>query len=106
MDNFNKVISFILGLVVVIVFFAVITGRLNLRGRIPLLTRSVSPTQSVKTTPTPISTIRISPASVIGNQTYNRYQKTPTTIPATGSPTIILTVLISSLMTGFYLRRK
>ena len=29
MDSFNKVISFVLGLVVVIVFFLVLTGKIN-----------------------------------------------------------------------------
>lgn len=31
MDSFNKIISFVLGLVVVLVFFAVITGRINFK---------------------------------------------------------------------------
>lgn len=102
MDNFNKVISFILGLVVVIVFFAVITGRLNLRGRIPLLTKSATPTPT--TTPTPISTVKISPPPPASSQSYNRYQKTPSTIPATGSPTIFLPILTASLLVGLRLK--
>lgn len=106
MDNFNKVISFIFGLVVVIIFFAVITGRLNLRGKLPLLSKSNSTTQSTKTIPTPISTVKIPPPSSATNQAYNRYQKTPSTIPATGSPTVFLPILFSSLATGFYLRNK
>ena len=33
MDSFNKVISFVLGLVVVLVFFAVVTGKINLKAK-------------------------------------------------------------------------
>ncbi|MFN4212454.1 MAG: hypothetical protein ACK4FL_00595 [Microgenomates group bacterium] len=110
MDNFNKVISFILGLVVVIVFFGIISGRINLRGKFPFLTKSATPTQtptqSIKITPTPISTVKISPPSSSTNQAYNRYQKTPSSIPATGSPTIFLPILFSSMAAGFYLKNK
>ncbi|MBI2641720.1 hypothetical protein HYW87_03960, partial [Candidatus Roizmanbacteria bacterium] len=60
MDNFNKILSFVLGLVVVIVFIAVITGRLNLRNRLarvsgvsPTPKQSPTPTRNVYITPTP-----------------------------------------------------
>ena len=102
MDSFNKVISFVLGLVVVIVFLAIISGKIDLRKRItgsggvslfgskptPTLTPTVTPTQK----PTAI---------------YNQYNnQTPKKIPATGSPTIILSLLFSALSGGIYLRKK
>ncbi len=103
MDNFNKVISFILGLVVVIVFFGVVTGRINLKSKIPfvggLQTKNISPTPAVS--PTPISTVKI----YNNSQTSNLYQtQKPNSIPATGSPTeiLIITSFLSGL--GYYLR--
>jgi hypothetical protein len=53
----------------------------------------------VRVTPTPVSTIRVSP-------TPNRYQKTPGTIPATGSPTLLLPLLLSGLAGGLFLRSR
>ena len=107
MDNFNKVLSFILGLVVVIVFFAVLTGRLSLRKGFPFISTKATPTAKVEVTPTPtpVSSIVVSPTTSI----YQRYQtttKTPSSIPSTGSPTLLLPFFISTLAAGFYLRKK
>jgi hypothetical protein len=103
MDNFNKIISFILGLVVVIVFFGIITRRINLNNKIPFIsglqTKNATPTPS--NFPTPISTITISENS----QSNNSYQtKRINSIPATGSPSEVL--IIASFLSGFgfYLR--
>ncbi len=98
MDNFNKVFSFILGLVVVIVFFAVLTGRIKLPSNknsttVPLFART-SPN------PTPIPKVNINQQ---GEQPYkaNNYQTTNTkTIPATGLPTIFLPSLLASALIG------
>ncbi len=98
MDNFNKVFSFILGLVVVIVFFAVLTGRIKLPSKknintVPLFIKT-SPT------PTPISKIDVNQQR---KKSYkvNNYQTTNTkTIPATGSPTIFLYSLLVSALIG------
>ncbi len=106
MDSFNKIISFVLGLVVVVVFLAVITGKLNLRGRVPVLTKSTTPTTLPTVTPTPISTLKILPTPREKTQSYNRYQKSPSTIPATGSPTIIVPFLFSLSGLGFFLRGR
>lgn len=108
MDNFNKIISFVLGLVVVIVFLAVITGRFNIRKSFQGLG------QQTKVTPTPtliagqnLSPTPVSVASGQANTTnYRTNAKTPTSIPATGSPSILLPIIFSSLSLGIYLKRK
>lgn len=105
MDNFNKVISFILGLVVVIVFFGVVTGRINLRKKIPFLSstqsKNITPTPSLS--PTPLSTVTVSNYS----QTTNFYQyqtKKPSSIPSTGSPSELLIILPAITSLGFWLK--
>lgn len=102
MDSFNKVISFVLGLVVVIVFLAIVSGKIDLRKRItgsggvPLFSSKPTPTLTPTVIPTSKST-----------STYNQYNnQTPKKIPATGSPTIILPLLVSVLSGGIYLRKK
>lgn len=124
MENFNKVLSFILGLIVVIVFVIVLSGRLNLKNKfLPFAGISPTPTskeQGKKTTPTPTTQV---------NQYQNQTnQPTPTltkiskggktsgqakgsltqaqSIPATGSPTLLLPLLGSSALLGFYLRKR
>ena len=114
MDNFNKIVSFVLGLVVVIVFLAIITGKFNPRKGIQSLTLkgklTPTPTLSVKSYLSPSPT----PASFALNQTntntYNRTNsvstKTPTSIPATGSPTMLIPTLFSTLSLGIFLKKK
>lgn len=105
MDNFNKIVSFVLGLIVVIVFLAVITGRLNLRNRI-----SGGQQAKVSPTPTTVSKLYLSPtpiSSVTINKQKNTYAvKTPSSIPATGSPTVLFPLLFSSLTGGLFLRKS
>ena len=108
MDNFNKIVSFVLGLVVVIVFLAVITGRFNLKKNLVNL--------GGKARVTPTATLNVgqnaSPtsASVAAGKTkttdYKTTGKTPTSIPATGSPTLLLSAFFSTLSLGVYLKRK
>lgn len=101
MDTFNKTISFVLGLVVVLVFLAVVTGRLNLRSRLPLLSGKL-PTPTMTNPPLPTQT----PTTI---NTYNKYQtnreKKPVIIPATGSPTALLPILFSGLFGGIFLKK-
>jgi len=130
MDNFNKVLSFILGLVVVIVFFAVLTGRISFKNQFPfIVSKTNSMDRSNKTTPTPNLTLTPTPVSSLvvsskksssstdsksvtledKNSYYGRYQttnKTINSIPSTGSPTFLLPVFISLLGIGFYLKKK
>jgi hypothetical protein len=104
MDNLNKTISFILGLVVVLVFLAVITGRLNLKGKLPVFSGK---TTSVSITPIPSSQPTPQPTMITGNNNYQTTSgKTPSSIPATGSPTLLLPILLSGLSGGFFLKKK
>lgn len=102
MDGFNRIISFVLGLVVVIVFFAVVTGRINFKGGLPKLTgATATPTKSASTTPTPISKI------VIPTGSYGSYKNNgkATSIPATGLPTLFVPSLIAGALGGAFLRK-
>ncbi|MBI4225932.1 hypothetical protein HY612_02360 [Candidatus Roizmanbacteria bacterium] len=108
MNNFNKIVSFVLGLIVVIVFLAVITGRFNLKNRIKSLgQKKISPTPTVSVqrylSPTTI------PTGLLGQRNSSNYtpnSKTPTTIPATGSPSLFLPLIFSTFSLGLYLRKK
>lgn len=107
MDSFNKIISFVLGLIVVIVFLAVITGRFNLASRL-----KGGGQAKISPPPTVAAKQYISPTTTMPGETgkaTNRYSttpKTPPTIPATGSPTMLLPFLFSSLSAGLYLRKR
>ncbi len=111
MEGFNKLISFILGLVVVVVFLAILTGKINLSG---LGFRGIKPFTETKTTPTPtpspLLSLKQSPTPYVVNQyqtqTKINSQQTTKQIPATGSPTLLLPILVSSLASGFYLKKK
>lgn len=96
MDSFNKVISFVLGLVVVLVFLAVVTGKLNLKGK-STSTSNITPTPTQK------------PSSVTINTNTNEnnvYSSTPKSIPATGLPTLFIPMLLSGLVGGNFLRKS
>ncbi|MFA5135948.1 MAG: hypothetical protein WC489_00980 [Patescibacteria group bacterium] len=111
MEQFNKAISFVLGLLVVVIFLAVATGKINLKNRILPFTKGTS---SNKTTVTP--TRRPTPTAKAMSLTQkgatptasnsNRYQTTtPKTIPNTG-PALAIPLFVSVLTGGLYLRRS
>src|SRR3990167_4882954 len=129
MESFNKVLYFILGLVVVLVFIIVFTGRLNLGKTFrPLAGTTPTPTPKVtdqkgflsffgagKATPTPTPKAGATPTPTVqmnqqaGNQQMTSKGGTVTkvqTIQATGSPAHILFLAIPTLLSGFALRRK
>lgn len=110
MENLNKVFSFALGLVVVVIFLAIISGKIDIRKKIPLLSQTTTQkTVSPTPTPTPTTTsIRPKPTTYTNYQDKTTINKTYNvkTIPATGSPTILLPVFFSFLSSGLYLRRK
>jgi LPXTG-motif cell wall-anchored protein len=154
MEGLNKIISLILGLVVVVILFAIITGRINLKGKNILklgnqtvtTTPTVSPTptkakengglfgflkrptQTPTVTPTPtgkvvtINTTKESdgtyhsyiaptqgkPATIITFTPNNNTQmKNVSTIPSTGSESLLLLPFMgSSLLAGIYLKKK
>jgi len=113
MDNFNKMFSFILGLIVVTVFLAVFTKRLNIGQNISRLTGKKT---AITPTTAPLSAKekakeRQSPLPAAKN-TYtspkpgvNKYQNTKA-IPATGSPTALLLLASVGLIGGIYLKNK
>jgi hypothetical protein len=124
MDSFNKVISFALGLVVVLVFFAVVTGKINLKGKSTPTSASkttISPTPTPKNsggffglfrsaTPTPTPTLKPISSIKVETSENNVYaQKTITSsaksIPSTGLPTLFIPMLISGLAGGSFLRK-
>ena len=121
MDSFNKVISFVLGLVVVLVFFAVVTGKINLKSKTspssPVqknsggffgLFKSASPTPTLIPTSTP-SSITIN-TNTSGNNVYKQNNQTSQysnakSIPSTGLPTLFIPILFSGLVGGSFLRK-
>ncbi len=118
MEGLNKIISLFLGLIVVVIFFAIITGRIDLKNRFPklgsLLTKpTAKPTPSTGK-PKPKITIRVTSESTEPTNQYSKkailtpaqkYSKI-TTIPATGAPTILLPIAFSTFLGGMFLRRK
>ncbi|MCX7881044.1 MAG: hypothetical protein N2482_00820 [Patescibacteria group bacterium] len=103
MENFNKIVSFILGLVVVVVFLAVISGKINLKKVAPGLANKNTPTPTMEeVTPTPKAISSVS----VSNKNYQPYQTRPaTSIPNTGSPTAILLTSLLGLPGGLFLKR-
>ena len=120
MDSFNKVISFVLGLVVVLVFFAVVTGKINLKSKTSSVPDSkivVSPTPVKKNTggffsflkkvsPTPTPTQKPLQSITVENIENNTYKNTsPKSIPSAGLPTIFIPILFSGVAGGNFLRK-
>ena len=119
MDSFNKVISFVLGLVVVLVFFAVVTGKINLKSKTspssPVqknsggffgLFKSASPTPALIPTSTPSSiTINTSGNNVYKQNNQTSQYSNAKSIPSTGLPTLFIPILFSGLVGGSFLRK-
>lgn len=125
MDSFNKIISFVLGLVVVLVFFAVVTGKINFKNKTNSASKStISPTQTEKSnkgffgflkpatspSPTPTKKPTQTQANSNGNNFYNQNNQTvkssnAKSIPATGLPTLFIPALLFGIMGGSFLRR-
>lgn len=131
MEQFNKALSFILGLVVVVIFIAVATGKINLKGKLgptptgsSKITPTVSPsktitlkqtTQKAQTTQTNTTAQKqkttkqaaAKPTTIPINPNYHRYGQssgTVATIPNTG-PELLLPLALSSLLGGSLLKR-
>lgn len=111
MESFNKLISLFLGLVIVIIVFGIITGRIDFNNRLPFLGK-----KQEKITPTPDKkdqNVKIKVSSETSTQ-YNLYQKPTLTIaqkyvssiPQTGVPTVFIPLTICGLLGGFYIRKK
>ena len=124
MEGFNKAISFILGLVVVVVFVAVLTGRINLKNRIPSFNAGIfsrtTPTPTVlKPTGQQTTTVVLdnqnqtqSNTDNQGNVNYHQYQTNNTTplnnkttsIPNTG-PELFFPIVFSGLSMGLIFKK-
>jgi hypothetical protein len=132
MDSVNKVISFILGLIVVVVFIAIVTGKFKLGNNLKNLSKvKVSPTVTVKTSPTPTSykvvnynsgktatptpvktTKQTNGYTSTGYQAYNSNAESKitannnlSTIPNTGAPTFLIPSALSMLAGGAFLKK-
>lgn len=127
MDQFNKALSFILGLVVVAVFIVFASGKIKLGSlKLPKMntTAKISTTPSPKPTAKPISTMKVnSNGTVVSttkgsintttpvptyNYSYHSYsgKGVPASIPNTGVPIVLFPLLGSGMATGFFLRSK
>lgn len=133
MSGFNKVTSFVLGLIVVLVFLFVFGSRVNITDKLvafrsnkvtPTVTTTPSPTPvrvttptptskkgffeslfSKKPTPTPTTNPRVTPTTVVYMPSDGSTGPV-SNIPNTGSPTLLLPILISALGSGIYLRKR
>jgi len=124
MEGFNKAISFILGLVVVVVFLAVLTGRINLKNRIPSFTGGIfsraTPTPTVSTPTNQTTTVVLENQDQTQNTSDNQentndhqYQINNSTIfsnektssiPNTG-PELFFPVVVSGLLLGLFFKK-
>lgn len=117
MSDLNRIASLILGLVVIVLLFAVVTGKINLKGK-NILSLGSKTNVTGTVTPTPKTVVIQKTAH---SDTYRPYNASPTpkpnsynankfktisTIPSTGSPTELLPIMTSLLFAGVYLRRK
>jgi len=130
MEQFNKALSFILGLVVVAVFIVVASGKFNIKG-VNLsktnTTTGIQPTITPKptskpwfswskpvVTPTAKPTIKptnqpttITQVYTNTDPNYHSYSgtNTLTSIPSTGIPIVLFPLFGTSLLTGIFMRK-
>lgn len=122
MSGFNKITSFILGLIVVLVFLLVFGSRINLSDKLvalrdknatPTPTMSVTPSPKkgffeslfgAKSTPTPTQAAQVV-ATNSQPTSPSQDTATPAKIPNTG-PELLFPIAFSALGSGLYLRRK
>jgi hypothetical protein len=116
MESFNKVLSFFLGLVVVIVFIIVLSNRLNIKSKIIPLS-NITVNKKLSPTPTPIikktisvqqtkktEQIKFTQPSIVKQETKGGVVSI-NTIPETGPATPLLVFYSSSALLGFYLKK-
>jgi len=124
MDQFNKALSFILGLVVVAVFIVVASGKFNFKGlSLPKSKTAINITPKPTSKPwfsfnqptsKPTSTPKINTFSKGGVQQQNQQDpnyrsysgsQVPTSIPNTGVPIVLFPLFGTSLLTGIFMRK-
>ncbi|HLC94807.1 MAG TPA: hypothetical protein VJH96_04550 [Patescibacteria group bacterium] len=115
MEGINRIFFLVLGLVAVVLFFAVVTGRITLKGFLPRLTSiernedSATPTPTnAKTTTTAqkVSTTTQSKSTTNSSVTSSNTQtkgESITTIPETGPSALIYPMSLLLFATGIYL---
>jgi len=132
MEQFNKALSFILGLVVVAVFIIFASGKFNIKGlSIPKASTAITgapnttpqPTSKPwfsfsqpKVTPTPTTIKAIAQninssnkgSTQAQNQNYHSYTSvgTPQSIPNTGVPIVMFPLLGTSLLSGIFIKKS
>lgn len=102
MDALNKIVFLILGLVAVIILFAVVSGKIDLKNKFP----KFSDTQK-KITPTIVkeqNVLNNVKKSAVVKSTANASQTK--SIPATGVETAFIPLSFVLMAAGFYLKRK
>src|SRR3989344_676693 len=101
MGNFNKVLSFILGLVVVIVFVIVLSKRLNIQSKFIPFGNNQTPTPKAK------EAKEIETKELVNNMvnTDDNATKNISSIPETGPSTSLLYMYSSLGALGIFLRR-
>lgn len=125
MEQFNKALSFILGLVVVAVFIVVASGKFNFKGlTVPKAgtatagTPTPKPTSkpwfsfnkptvapTAKPTPKPTTTQNNTTYTNGGVQSYSG-STVPTSIPNTGVPIVLFPIFGTSLITGIFMKKS
>ncbi len=134
MEQFNKALSFILGLVVVAVFIVVASGKFNFKNALfpksQVATNGITPTVTPKPTskpwfsfnqptakPTPkptsvpktnVYTMNTTNTAQQQDPNYHSYSGStaPTSIPNTGVPFLAFPLFGSSLLTGIFMKKK
>jgi hypothetical protein len=121
MEQFNKALSFILGLIVVAVFIIVASGKFSIKGL--NLAKSASPTKMAPTmtpipTKSPLVTVKTNTNKIVAptkavqqkkvDPNFHSYSGStvPTSIPNTGVPIVIFPLLGSSLLTGIFMKKS
>lgn len=124
MDNFNRILSFIIGLVVVIVIVAIIANRINLGRRVSTLSQSLKrpsvtpsltpknkgleiPYQSKSPTPTPTQKMVASNNTTGGTyQTKGGLSTQPQKIPSTGASSLLIPLSLAGAFIGSKLKNS
>ncbi|MBI2051914.1 hypothetical protein HYT33_04100 [Candidatus Roizmanbacteria bacterium] len=113
MENFNKVLYFILGLVVVLVFVIVVTRRLNLQTRfLPFATptpKTAKKEAAKQPQEMPAPTLAVTQYQTKPAQQGQKGQEAlgrVSQIPSTGAPLFVIPAASSALLLGLYLRRQ
>lgn len=114
MEGLNRIIFLVLGLVAVVIFFAVLTGRINLKGKLPTLSgdttkETITPTTSPSTVPSSqnknnTNTSQNKPYTTPTSNKTSSNAKPLTTIPATGISEFFFALVFVLLAIGAYMK--